>query len=303
MKKILTLICSLFLIAGLLTGCSQGSSSANPSGTAAAVTLSSVPQYTNQPYVAINNNKPGFTEADLTDKSFEKYSPLDRLGRCGAAFANISKDTMPKEKRGKIGQVKPSGWQTAKYDSVDGKYLFNRCHLIGFQLSAENANERNLITGTRYMNVEGMLPFENMVADYVKETGNHVLYRVTPLFTGNNLVADGVQMEAMSVEDKGEGISFNVFCYNVQPGIDIDYANGHSRMSGKAAASGGKPVVCAAGEDFMINDYVLNNNSRKFHKPTCSGAMQISDKYRENYKGSRAELISKGYTSCNMCKP
>lgn len=304
MKKILALICSLLLVAGMLiSGCAQKSGNANTvsSASSAAVTLNTVPQYSNKPYVAVNNNQPGFTDADLTTESFEKYSPLDKLGRCGTAFANISKATMPTEKRGNIGQVKPSGWQTAKYDSVDGKYLFNRCHLIGYQLSAENANERNLITGTRYMNVDGMLPFENMVADYVKETGNHVLYRVTPIFTGNNLVADGVQMEAMSVEDKGEGISFNVFCYNVQPGIEIDYATGHSKLAAAACPDSSK--MCPLADEYAVKNYVLNKNSKKFHKPDCSGAANISAKNRENFKGSRNELISKGYEPCGICKP
>lgn len=185
-------------------------------------------EYSEQPYIAINNNMPTFEE--VSTKSFESYSSLDELGRCGVAYACIGKDLMPTEERGSIGSVKPTGWQTVKYDIVDGKYLYNRCHLIGFQLSGENANERNLITGTRYMNVEGMLPFENMVADYVKETGNHVMYRVTPVFEGDNLLASGVQMEAYSVEDDGEGICFNVYVYNVQPGITIDYTDGDSAL-------------------------------------------------------------------------
>lgn len=200
-----------------------------------AYTLDSVPEFTNEPYVAINNNQPSFQPSDFTTKSFERYSELDALGRCGAAFANISTETMPTEKRESIGKIKPSGWHTVKYDSVDGKYLYNRCHLIGYQLSAENANPQNLITGTRYLNVEGMLPFENMVADYVKETKNHVLYRVTPVFKGGNLVASGVLMEAESVEDKGAGITFCVYTYNNQPGIMIDYATGESRLSGESS--------------------------------------------------------------------
>ena len=165
------------------------------------------------------------------EPSFEEYSDLDELGRCGAAYANIGQDLMPTQKRGDISRVKPTGWRSVKYDIVDGKHLYNRCHLIGYQLTAENANEKNLITGTRYMNVDGMLPFENMVADYIKETDNHVLYRVTPIFDGNDLVAQGVQMEACSVEDDGEGICFNVFVYNVQPGIEIDYATGESWLA------------------------------------------------------------------------
>ena len=189
-----------------------------------------IPKYSNKPYVVINNNKPYFTkeEINLAKDSFEKYSELDNLGRCGVAIASVGLDIMPTEKRQSIGSVKPTGWQTVKYDSVDGKYLYNRAHLIGFQLTGENANKKNLITGTRYFNVEGMLPFENMVSDYVKETKNHVLYRVTPLFYKNNLVASGVLMEAISVEDNGEGILFNIYSYNVQPGIKIDYTNGKS---------------------------------------------------------------------------
>lgn len=195
----------------------------------AAVLLENIPEYSGEPYVVLQDNQPGFGLEDLTTEPFETYSELDYLGRCGTAYANVCLDIMPTEPRGEIGQVKPSGWQTAKYDCVDGKYLYNRCHLIGYQLAGENANSRNLITGTRYMNVEGMLPFENMVDDYVEETENHVLYRVTPIFNGDDLVAGGVQMEAFSVEDEGEGICFNVYVYNVQPGVVIDYATGDSR--------------------------------------------------------------------------
>lgn len=193
--------------------------------------LTTIPQYVDEPYVFLNDNKPIFDEADYNSDAYEKYSELDYLGRCGPAFAIVGIETMPTEERGEIGQVKPTGWQTVKYDVVDGKYLYNRCHLIGFQLTGENANKGNLITGTRYMNVDGMLPFENMVADYVEETGNHVLYRVTPIFEGENLVANGVQIEAESVEDNGEGICFNVYVYNVQPGVTIDYSNGDSWLS------------------------------------------------------------------------
>lgn len=192
--------------------------------------LSSIPEFTEEPYVVLNDNQPQFTEEDFNKESFEEYSELDYLGRCGPAFAKIGLETMPTEERGEIGSVKPSGWQTVKYDIVDGKYLYNRCHLIGYQLTAENANERNLITGTRYMNVQGMLPFENMVAEYVRETENHVLYRVTPIFEGENLVASGVQIEAKSVEDDGEKICFNVYVYNNQPGININYLNGDSNL-------------------------------------------------------------------------
>lgn len=190
--------------------------------------LSDIPDYSGEPYVIVQNNVPYFSDADLTATSYENYSELDELGRCGAATACIGRDLMPTEERGSIGQIKPSGWHLAKYDCVDGQYLYNRCHLIGYQLAGENANEKNLITGTRYLNIAGMLPFENMVTDYVKETGKHVLYRVTPIFNGDDLVASGVLMEAKSVEDGGAGILFNVYCYNVQPGVQIDYATGDS---------------------------------------------------------------------------
>lgn len=196
-------------------------------------TLDSIPEYSGQPYVTLNGNKPDFHPGDMTDEPFEYYSDLDLWGRCGMAYANICEEIMPTEPRGEIGQVKPTGWYTVKYDCVDGKYLYNRCHLIGYQLAGENANEKNLITGTRYLNVEGMLPFENMVDGYVDDTGNHVLYRVTPIFSGMELVARGVQMEALSVEDNGEGICFNVYVYNVQPGVTIDYATGESWENGK----------------------------------------------------------------------
>ena len=273
--------------------------------------LADVPAYSGQPYVAVNGNVPYFTDADLTDVSFESYSDLDSLGRCGVAYASVSQDTMPTEKRGSIGEVKPTGWHTAKYDNVDGKYLYNRCHLIGYQLTAENANKENLITGTRYLNVEGMLPFENLVADYVKETENHVLYRVTPIFEGDNLVASGVQMEAMSVEDKGEGVCFNVYCYNVQPGVAIDYATGDSWLEGDAPASSGSdsstaPEETSSGSTSTAEqeqEYVLNINSKKFHLPDCSGVTSMSPENRQDYTGTRQSLIDQGYSPCGTCKP
>ena len=202
-----------------------------------SVSLEEIPDYSGMPYVVIDGNQPDFSAESLSDEAFEVYSALDMLGRCGTAYANIGQELMPEEERGSIGQVKPSGWQTVKYDIVDGKYLYNRCHLIGYQLTGENANEQNLITGTRYLNIEGMLPFENMVADYIQETGNHVRYRVTPVFRGTELVARGVQMEGLSVEDGGEGICFNVFAYNVQPGITIDYATGESCLTAQLPAA------------------------------------------------------------------
>lgn len=195
------------------------------------ISLSDIPDYDGEPYIVINDNEPSFEKNEITTKSFETYSTLDGLGRCGTVEASVGEDIMPTKKREAIGQVKPSGWHTVKYDCVNGKYLYNRCHLIGYQLTGENANKKNLITGTRYLNVDGMLPFENMVADYVKETGNHVMYKVTPIYEENNLVADGVEMQAYSVEDSGDGISFHVYCYNVQPGVEIDYLTGDSRLS------------------------------------------------------------------------
>ena len=193
--------------------------------------LNDLPEFDGKnPYIIINNNEPEFPEEDFNTKSFEKYSELDSLGRCGVAYANVSKDTMPTEARGDISKAKPTGWHAVKYDCVEGKYLYNRCHLIGYQLTAENANKQNLITGTRYLNVEGMLAFENQVADYVKTTNGHVLYRVTPIFEENNLVANGVQMEAKSVEDRGEKVKFNIYAYNVQPNIKINYLTGSSEL-------------------------------------------------------------------------
>ena len=193
--------------------------------------IENLPEYDGNSYVIVNDNNPYFKEEEYTTDSFEKYSELDSLGRCGVAYANISKELMPTEKRGSIGMIKPSGWHTIKYDHIDGKYLYNRCHLIGYQLTGENANEKNLITCTRSMNTKGMLQFENMVTKYIKDTGNHVLYRVTPVFEGNNLVATGVEMEAYSVEDNGKGIKFNVFVYNIEDGIIIDYKTGDSRLA------------------------------------------------------------------------
>ena len=195
--------------------------------------VDSVPKYFGSEYIIINNNVPEFRESDFTTESFEEYSELDSLGRCGVAFANIGQDLMPTEERGSIGYIKPSGWQTIKYAIVDGKYLYNRCHLIGYQLTGENANPNNLITCTRNMNASVMVKFENDVADYIKETNNHVLYRVTPIFEGDNLLASGVQIEAQSVEDKGKGIQFNVYIYNVQEGISIDYKTGESSLEKK----------------------------------------------------------------------
>lgn len=265
-----------------------------------AVTLSEIPAYSGDPFIAINENVPSFTNDELITTSFETYSPLDSLGRCGVAYACIGIDLMPTEDRGSISEVTPSGWLNKEYD---GQYLYNRCHLIGFQLSGENANERNLITGTRYMNVEGMLPFENMIADYVQETDNHVLYRVTPIFDGNNLVASGVQLEAESVEDGGDGVLFNVYVYNVQPGISIDYATGESWQETSAVE---QPVQEEPAEQTPATTgttYVLNTNSKKFHYPTCSSVDDMSPQNREDFTGTRDQVIAMGYDPCKRCNP
>lgn len=231
MKKLVALLFCLLCV--FISGCGEKTKPTEtpiPQTSQTAASAQNVPTYDGRAYVEINGNNPYFTNDDLTRgaESFEDYSPLDSLGRCGVAYARIGKDVMPTEPRGKIGMVKPSGWQTVRYDHVDGKYLYNRCHLIGFQLAGENANPKNLITGTRYLNIEGMLPWENLVADYVKRTNHHVLYRVTPIFEGNELVARGVLMEGQSLED--DKIRFNVFAFNVQPNVEIDYATGKSRL-------------------------------------------------------------------------
>lgn len=296
--------------------------------TASAFNAADVPAYSGEPYTAVNNNEPYFTSDNLTTEAFENYSELDALGRCGVAYANVCLETMPTEKRGSISEVKPTGWHSVKYDNVDGKSLYNRCHLIGYQLTAENANQQNLITGTRYLNVDGMLPFENMVADYVKETDNHVLYRVTPIFTGDNLVADGVLMEGYSVEDEGDGICFCVYAYNVQPGITIDYATGDSWMSSEKgnsdSSSGGNSTVSQSAADksgtqqaavqtesvketsapvSTGTEYILNTNTKKFHYPSCSSVKQMKASNKKEYTGSRDDLIAQGYDPCKKCNP
>ncbi|MCI9209360.1 MAG: DNA/RNA non-specific endonuclease [Eubacterium sp.] len=266
-------------------GCAQTKDLAALTADQASYTLSDVPEYSGEPYVTLNENQPDFSEEDLTETSFEAYSEQDALGRCQSAWANIGQDLMPTGERGKIGHIKPTGWHTVKYDSVDGKYLYNRCHLIGFQLTAENANEKNLITGTRYMNVEGMLPFENMVADYIKETGFHVLYRVTPVFEGDDLLAKGVQMEAYSVEDQGEGICFHVFVYNVQPGIFIDYATGESRRSDV-------PETQQEAAQTLIRG---NTRSKIYHCPGQAAYEEMADSKNLILFSSEEEAIEAGY--------
>lgn len=291
MKKHRVLLPLLLAVFVLFGGCA---SLAEPgSAPAAAVALEDVPAFSGAPYVEVDGNQPAFSEAERTAESFETYSALDELGRCGPAFACIGQDLMPTQERESISQVRPTGWQNAEYDFVDGGYLYNRCHLIGFQLTGENANERNLITGTRYMNVEGMLPFENMVADYVKETGNHVLYRVTPVFEAEELVARGVQMEAWSVEDEGDGVCFNVYVYNNQPGVEIDYRTGESRAAG--AESSAEPA--------QDETYILNVRSKKFHRPDCASVDSMREENRETFHGSREALIEQGYAPCGSCNP
>lgn len=285
--------------------------------TASSFSLSDVPAYSGKAYTSVNGNVPYFTAAELTTTSFETYSDLDTLGRCGVAYACIGQDLMPTKERGSIGMVKPTGWHTVRYDDlVDGKYLYNRCHLIGYQLTGENANTQNLITGTRYLNIEGMLPFENMVADYIQETNNHVLYRVTPIFEGNNLLANGVLMEGYSVEDKGAGVSYCVFAYNVQPGIEIDYATGESKLADGAQQEEQKTATVTptpspepekqepvTGSEASQADYILNTNTKKFHYPTCSSVNDMKEKNKQEFFGTRDETIALGYSPCGRCKP
>ncbi len=309
-----------------------------------AFNLAEVPAYSGSPYCEINGNCPFFTNEEMTAESFESYGELDSLGRCQTCIASIGKDLMPTEKRGNIGNVHPTGWHLVKYAGIDGNYLYNRCHLIGYQLTGENANTRNLITGTRYLNVDGMLTFENKTADYIESTGNHVMYRVTPIFEGDNLLASGVLMEAKSVEDNGTGLSFCVYCYNVQPGVTIDYATGDSSGpeftgsssssssssasssssgssgsysgsgsssgsassydSGAGASSGsaGSSGAVAAGSS-SSSSYVLNTNTKKFHRPSCGSVSTIKDSNRQDYTGSRQDLINQGYEPCKKCNP
>ena len=266
------------------------------------VSLDAIPAYDGKAYVAVNNNEPFFTDSDMTTTAFENYSDLDPLGRCGVAYANICKDIMPTEERGKIGMIKPSGWHTVKYDVIKDRYLYNRCHLIGYQLAGENANPKNLITGTRYLNVEGMLPFENLVADYVNNTGNHVLYRVTPMFSGSNLVANGVLIEAKSVEDNGGGILFNVYCYNVQPGVGINYENGDSWLDGTTgSASSGSDSSAAensaadsSNSETMVH---ITATGKKYHRAGCR-TLKKSDT-----EVTLDEAKSMGLSPCGICNP
>ena len=309
-KQFTAVLAALVLAAGGLLWAREESRTASWDGV--------LPDYAGEPWVVLGDNRPDFNGAGLPDEGEAVYSPLDGLGRCGPAVACLGPETMPEEPRGEIGMVKPSGWHTVKYDCVDGKYLYNRCHLIGYQLAGENANEQNLITGTRYLNIEGMLPFENQVADYIQNTGNHVLYRVTPMFSGDDLVAGGVRMEARSVEDGGEGLSFHIYAYNVQPGVTIDYATGESWLTEEpepaaqetekepSQAETSPPTEAEqemTAEETEDVTYILNTRSLRFHLPDCSGAADIGEKNRQTYAGTREELLAQGYQPCGKCKP
>lgn len=301
----------------------------NVANTTNKITLSDIPKYSNKPYVEINGNVPFFDDSELTIKAFEKYSELDDLGRVGIATACIEAG-MDTEQRGDIKSVTPTAWDNVKYDGIDGSNLYNRCHLIANQLTGENDNEKNLMTGTRYMNTQGMERFENKVAEYVNHTEKHVLYRVTPMFEDNNLLANGVLIEAKSVEDKGDSIQFNVFCYNVQPGIEIDYKTGKSSKivdNNDSATSevndnvqntennanqnlNVAPIEKSTGSnnsqisnEVNEEEYILNKNNKKFHYPWCSSVNQMKEKNKQEFVGTREELINKGYSPCQRCSP
>lgn len=322
MNRSLSLFLSLLLSLSLLTGCggvtpsredTPGTSGTN-STPVVTETVSgetdvqrpttlqelNVPEFSGEPYVAVHENIPYFTAEEYTTEAFETYAQQDALRRCGEAYANICQELMPTAEREGIGHIYPSGWEPAQYDCVPGGHLYNRCHLIGFQLAGENDNSQNLITGTRYLNMEGMLPFEEMVADYVKETGNHVLYRVTPFYEGDHLVASGVLMEGWSVEDEGEGICFCIYAYNNQPGIEIDYATGESKQVELPA---GQPVQNDPAQPAVDGEYVLNTGSKKFHTPECKNAQDIKEENRQEYTGSRDDLLDLGYAPCKNCNP
>ena len=284
------------------------------------VTLADVPDSDGRPSAQLNDGNPYFDAQEYAGQQLEAYSNQDAQGRCGPCVAMVGPETLPTEERGEIGEVKPTGWQIAKYDWIDGKYLYNRCHLIGYQLTGQNANTRNLITGTRFMNVQGMEPYEDQVAEYVQRTGNHVLYRVTPLFEGDDMLAHGVVMEAQSVEDGGAGVCFCVFCYNQQPGVTIDYATGDNASDGtmeqiwedwnaydEAASTESGLTAGASGSEEADApeeyDYVLNTNSHKFHVPSCSSVDDMSERNKYYFDGTREEAIDMGYDPCKRCNP
>lgn len=302
----LAAVLMLLMVAGLWTGLyAEGHLQETPPQAAPTVVLpvaeegfggdvppgDDIPPYDGTAYVPVHGNVPYFTQEELTDQSFERYSELDALGRCGAACASIGQDLMPTEPREPIGSVRPSGWRTVRYDGVvDGAYLYNRCHLIGFRLTGENANPQNLITGTRYLNIEGMRGVEGRVADYVSGTGNHVLYRVTPVFQGENLVADGVLIEGRSVEDGGAGICFCVFAYNIQPGVEIDYATGESKLTPE-------------GERALRREYIVDEGEGAFHLTDCPAVRSVEPERRRDFTGTRAQLEEEGYAPCVRCLP
>ncbi len=304
MKKLLALLLILSTVV-----CSACTFSSKP-----VVQIDNLPEYTDRPSVEINNNIPNFTDKEKQNtKTFEKYSRQDALGRCGTAFANLAPELMPTKPRGSISSVKPTGWVQNEYVFIEDGHLYNRCHLIAHSLAGEDDNKRNLITGTRYMNTKGMLPYETKVLDYIRSTSNHVLYRVTPHFKEKNLLADGVQMEAWSVEDNGEGICFNVYCFNVQPGVMITYANGQNRADGtikvygNSKTSGNKKSTITAGKKSASQKesgtYILNTSRLKFHKPSCNSVKTMNPDNKEKFTGKRSELIAKGYEPCGNCKP
>ncbi len=264
-----------------------------------------LPLYSGEEVVSINNDIPFFLEEELTTDEFVRFSELDELGRCGVAVSCIGNGLLAKESRGSIGMIKPAGWHTVKYDFIDGKYLFNRCHLIAYELCGVNSDERNLITGTRYLNIDGMLGVENQVFAYVNGTGYHVLYRVTPHYYGENLIASGVQIEAFSVEDHGSSICFNVYCFNVQPGVVIDYLTGESYPEDTPGTRSG-PLLMDEPSVFVPTDgatYILNTNTKRFHLLDCPSVQEMKDKNRKEFFGTREEHIEQGYVPCGRCHP
>ena len=261
-----------------------------------------IPAYSGKAAVNMNGGVPFFSSDDLARGQFETYSPLDSLGRCGTAFALIGPETMPDEKRGSIGMIKPSGWQTSKYDWIDGKYLFNRCHLIAYALAGENDNPLNLITGTRSMNTQGMLPYEERTMEYIRDTGNHVLYRVTPYYNGDDLVASGVLMEAESVEDSGAGVKFCEWCYNVEPGVAIDYATGKNWAEPAGEPRNESGAATEQSEPKTVT-YILNTNTYRFHYPDCPSVESMKEKNKQAFEGTREEAIAQGYKPCGRCNP
>lgn len=260
-----------------------------------------IPPWDGAPAVIINGNEPDFSDLIDTAEAFAEYAPLDALGRCGPAVALLGPELLPTEERGEIGQIRPSGWHTVKYAGIDGNYLYNRCHLIAFSLAGENANERNLITGTRYLNTAGMQPYEQTVEEYIRRTENHVRYRVTPVFLGEELVARGVLMEAQSVEDEGIGLA--VFCYNIQPEITIDYRTGESEGPEPQATEKTALETAGTESEQATYHYILNTNTKKFHYPDCKSVSDMKEKNKQSFTGTREEALALGYTPCGNCRP